>query len=259
MHQVLMNLCLNARDAMSENGTLTLGAENVTLNEADVARLEGVRPGKYVCIKVTDTGAGIPPENMNKLFQPFFSTKAPGSGTGLGLSTCQGIIKKHDGFIAVHSQIQSGTEFRVYLPAADAKPGDAAADHPAAPFAGNGEHILIVDDEEGILGMVRTVLENYGYLVSTASSGLEAVRQFRENPDAIKLVITDYSLPVMGGKAIITALRGIRPGIKVVVTSGSEEEMWESLKNSRINGFIPKPFSTEELLRIAHDVLNETA
>jgi two-component system, cell cycle sensor histidine kinase and response regulator CckA len=257
MHQVLMNLCVNARDAMPESGTLTLAGENATLSASDVVGVDGAKPGKYVCLKVIDTGTGIPPENMTKLFQPFFSTKAPGNGTGLGLSTCQGIIKKHDGFITVSSQIQSGTEFKVYLPAAAAKPAELPALLPVAPPPGKGEHILVVDDETSVLAMIRAALENYGYFVTTAVSGSEAVGRFRENPDDIQLVITDHSLPQMGGKAIIDALREIRPDIKIIVASGSEREVRETLNSSRMDGFIAKPFTTEELLRIAHGVLKK--
>src|SRR5262249_46164777 len=148
---------------------------------------------------------------------PFFSTKALGNGTGLGLSTCQGIIKKHEGFITVHSQIQSGTEFRVYLPAADSKLVEPPVVSTVVTPVGNGERILVVDDEESILVMIRAALENFGYVVSTASSGLEAVGRFRESQNTIQLVITDHNLPLMGGKAIIAALRAIRPDIKIIV------------------------------------------
>jgi PAS domain S-box-containing protein len=255
MHQVLMNLCVNARDAMPERGTLTLGAENVTLNAGEAAKIPGARPGRFVCLSVSDTGTGIPPELMTKLFQPFFTTKAPGKGTGLGLSTCLGIVKKHDGFITVHSRLESGTVFKVYLPAAEATPAEAPAAVPAAPPAGKGERIMVVDDEEGILAMTRAALENYGYAVTTAANGLEAVGCFSANPDGIRLVITDHVLPVMGGKAIIAALRKIRPDVKIIVTSGSEKEVQEALQGIQTDGFIGKPFTTEELLKIAHDVL----
>ena len=116
MHQVLMNLCVNARDAMPERGTLTLTAENASLNAEESAKIPGAKPGNYVCIIVADTGMGIPPEQLGKIFQPFYTTKAPGKGTGLGLSTCQTIIKNHNGFVLVNSKLQSGTGFKVYLP-----------------------------------------------------------------------------------------------------------------------------------------------
>jgi CheY-like chemotaxis protein len=252
-----MNLCINARDAMPDRGTLTLSAENVSLSAADAARLAGARPGDFVCISVKDTGTGIPPEQMAKLFQPFFTTKAPGKGTGLGLSTCHGIVKKHDGFIAVQSELKSGTEFRVYLPAGDVKLEEPAAALPVAPPAGNGERILVIDDEESILAMTRATLENYGYTVYTAANGLEAVGQFRENANDIQLVITDHSLPLMGGMAIMVALRKIRPDLKIIVTSGSEMEVQRALQGFKTDGFMAKPFTTEKLLKMAHDVLSK--
>jgi two-component system cell cycle sensor histidine kinase/response regulator CckA len=242
---------------MPERGTLTLSAENVPLSAAEAARLAGARPGNFVCISVRDTGTGIPPEQMAKLFQPFFTTKPPGKGTGLGLSTCHGIVKKHDGFIAVQSELKTGTEFRVYLPAGDVKSVEPAAAPPMAPPVGNGECILVIDDEESILAMTRATLENYGYTVYTAANGLEGVGRFRENSNAIQLVITDHSLPLMGGKAIIVSLRKIRPDIRIIVTSGSEMEVREALQDFKTDGFIAKPFTTEKLLKMAHDVLSK--
>ena len=257
MHQVLMNLCVNARDAMPERGTLTLAAENVTLAAGDAILPAVAKPGSYVCISVTDTGTGMTPEQMGKLFQPFFTTKAPGKGTGLGLSTCQSIVKKHDGFITVRSEVNAGTEFKVYLPAADAKLEEPSATPPSALPAGSGERILVVDDEESVLAMTRAALENYGYAVSTAVNGLEAVSRFRENPAAIQLVITDHAMPLMGGEAIIAALRKIRPDIKIILASGSDSEVEKTLKAARTNGFIAKPFTTEQLLGMVHEVLKK--
>lgn len=257
MHQVLMNLCVNARDAMPDRGTLTLAAENILLGADDAARPAGAIPGQYVCISVRDTGVGMTPEQMGKLFQPFFTTKAPGKGTGLGLSTCQSIVKKHDGFIAVQSQLNSGSEFKVYLPAAGTKTEEPSTALPTAPPVGNGERILVVDDEASILAMIRAALENYGYVVNTAASGLEAVTCMHENPGAIQLVITDHALPFVGGEAIMAALRKIRPDIKIILTSGSEKEVEETLRTAKPDGFIAKPFTTEQLLKMAHEVLKK--
>jgi PAS domain S-box-containing protein len=254
IHQVLMNLCVNARDAMPEHGTLTLAAHNVTLSAADAAQMLRARAGRFLCISVADTGTGIAPEHLAKIFQPFFTTKGPGKGTGLGLSTCLGIIKKHDGFITVHSRPNAGTEFRVYLPAAEVKPAEPPPAIPLAPPEGNGEHILVVDDEQGILAMTRAALENYGYKVSTAANGLEAISLFRENAKAIQLVITDHNLPVLGARAMITALRKIQPAVRVILTSGGENGTDEDVE-ARGNGFLAKPFSPETLLKMAHDVL----
>jgi CheY-like chemotaxis protein len=255
MHQVLMNLCVNARDAMTERGTLTLSAENISLNEREAAGIAGARPGNYLCISVADTGMGIPAEQLEKIFQPFFTTKAPGKGTGLGLSTCQNIIKNHDGFLTVQSKVKAGTEFKVYLPAAGVKAVEPVEIQKTAPPAGHGERILVVDDEESILAMTRAALENYGYTVSTAASGLEALARFREDSDAIRLVITDYAMPFMDGKAMIAALRKIRPEVRIIVASGSEDEATDILKNFKTDGFVSKPFTTEKLLTAAHGAL----
>lgn len=255
MHQVLMNLCVNARDAMPEGGTLGLSAENVDLDAAAAGRMPGARPGKFVCVSVTDTGSGITSEQMGKLFQPFFTTKAVGKGTGLGLSTCQNIIKSHEGFITVQSRVNAGSQFKVYLPAADAKAEEAAPPPAVALPAGKGERILVIDDEECILAMTRAALENFGYLVHTALSGVEAIAYFSERPDAVQLVITDHSLPLMGGQAIISALLKIRPDIKIILTSGSEKDVEETLRTARTAGFLAKPFTTEKLLRMTYQVL----
>jgi PAS domain S-box-containing protein len=255
LHQVLMNLCVNARDAMSEQGTLTMSAENVILKASEAAGISGASPGSYVCVSVADTGQGIPPEQLGKIFLPFFTTKAPGKGTGLGLSTCHSIIKNHDGFITVRSVLKSGSEFKVYLPGAGVKSIEPTnVPTPALP-AGKGERILMVDDEESILAMTRAALENYGYTISTAVSGMEAIARFHENPNAFDLVITDLAMPFMDGNVIISALRKIRPEIKIIATSGSEKEAENMLQNLPADGFISKPFTTEKLLNAIRQTL----
>ncbi len=255
IHQVLMNLCVNARDAMPDGGELTLSVQNEELTAEDAARHPEARPGNYVCIRVADTGTGIPPELMAKLFQPFFTTKAPGKGTGLGLSTCRSIIKNHNGFISVQSQPGTGTEFRVCLPCDGGGLSAPGAVKPSPIPTGDGERILVVDDEESILAITRAALENYGYTVSTAASGLEAIARFREEPGAISLVMTDHAMPFMDGHAIIALLRKIRPDIRIILTSGSEKDVEDHREKSGTDGFIPKPFTTEQLLKTIHDVL----
>jgi CheY-like chemotaxis protein len=240
---------------MSEKGTLTLTVENVRLNTEEAAKHPGARAGEFVCISVGDTGTGIPADQLGKIFKAFFTTKAPGKGTGLGLSTCQSIVKSHAGFITVHSQVGVGTEFKVYLPAADAKPQEPVADKKMELPAGNGERILVVDDEESVLAMTRAALGSYGYLISTAVSGMEAIARFREDPEAIDLVITDFAMPLMDGPAMIPVLRKIRPDIKIIVASGSEEHVEKLSKDFKIDGLVLKPFTTEGLLNIVHQSL----
>jgi signal transduction histidine kinase/CheY-like chemotaxis protein len=255
IHQVLMNLCVNARDAMSEKGTLTLKVENARFSAEEAARQPGARLGEFVCISVGDTGTGIPADQLGKIFKAFFTTKAPGKGTGLGLSTCQSIVKSHGGFITLDSRVGEGTEFKVYLPAADVAPPEQTVEAKAELPAGKGERILVVDDEGSILAMTRAALENYGYAVTTAVSGMEAVSRFRENPDTFNLVITDYAMPFMDGPAMIPVLRKIRPDVKIVVATGSEDQIKNLSHDSKIDGFVLKPFTTEGLLNIIHRVL----
>jgi CheY-like chemotaxis protein len=256
LHQILLNLCVNARDAMPEGGKLTLATENVKISPAEAALHKDIKPGNYLCFSVSDTGHGISADQLEKIFQPFFTTKAPGKGTGLGLSTCQGIAKSHNGFITLHSKINAGTEFRVHLPAANAAPPEETPVRQIPPPPGKGETILLVDDEEGILAITRAALENYGYKVLTAASGLDAVVQFAKKPAAINLVITDLDMPFMDGLTTIFSLRKIRADIKIIIASGSEKEVEVAKTRVTTEAFIAKPFTNEELLGTVHDVLN---
>jgi PAS domain S-box-containing protein len=252
LYQVLMNLCVNARDAMSEQGTLTISAENVMLKAGD---LPDAQPGNYVRITVADTGHGIAPEQLEKIFLPFFTTKAPGKGTGLGLSTCQSIIKNHGGFITVDSRPGSGSEFKVHLPVAGARAIEPANVAPTALPAGKGERIFLIDDEESILALMRTALENYGYAVSTAVHGLEAIARFRENPAAFDLIVVDVAMPFTDRHALIEALREIRPEIKIIASGSLEQEVENVSPRLSLNGFICKPFTTEKLLNTIRQTL----
>ncbi len=203
---------------------------------------------------VADTGTGIPPGQLDKIFEPFFTTKAPGKGTGLGLSTSLGIVRNHDGFITVHSEVGRGTEFKIYLPAATEKPAHLQLKRLSLP-PGNGERLLIVDDEGAFVAIMRSALENYSYKVVTASGGLEAVAQFARNPDAVDLVITDLDMPFMDGRAVIKALRKIQPGIKIIAASGTDKEVETFLKDIKPDAYIAKPFTSESLLETVYRVL----
>ncbi|HEV2436123.1 MAG TPA: PAS domain S-box protein [Verrucomicrobiae bacterium] len=254
LHQVLLNLCVNARDAMPEGGSLTLSVKNAPLRPADVVLHADAKPGNYLCVSVADTGTGIPAGQLEKIFEPFFTTKAPGKGTGLGLSTSLSIAKNHGGFITVHSEAGRGTEFKLYLPAA-AETQEETMPEPISLPPGSGECILIVDDEEAILAIMRSTLENYGYQVLTAGSGLEAIARFTQNSDAVHLIITDLAMPFMDGRAVIQALRKVRPDLKIIVASGSEKEVEDLRQQIRTDAFISKPFTNENLLNIVHQVL----
>lgn len=252
LYQVLMNLCVNARDAMPKGGTLTLFVENVTIDAAAAALVRDARPGDYICVTVADTGCGIPPEQMDKLFRPFFTTKGPGKGNGLGLSTSLSIVKNHGGFMTVASTVGAGTEFKFHLPATvDAPPASLRTALPR----GNGEGILVADDEAVVLAVSRTALENYGYKVFPATNGLEAVTYLAENRDAVDLVIADLAMPLMGGVVTATALRRIKPTVKIIVSGKSEKEVDEAKEQIHVDGCILKPITMERLVTTVHDVM----
>jgi two-component system cell cycle sensor histidine kinase/response regulator CckA len=254
LYQVLMNLCVNARDVMPEGGTLSLVTENVRVDAAMAAGHPDAKLGNYVCVSVTDTGSGISAEQMQKIFQPFFTTKPMGKGTGLGLSTSLSIIKNHGGFLTVHSDVGRGTEFKFYLPAVSENLSAVTPIEPSLP-TGNGECILVVDDEAIVLVIARTALENYGYRVLTAASGLEAITYLAEKRNTVDLVITDLLMPLMGGVATAIALRRISPDIKIIFASGSENEAENVKERIEVNGFISKPFTVEKLLAGLRKVL----
>ena len=255
LHQVLMNLCVNARDAMPAGGKLTLSAKNVRLDTAGAAKIPGAKPGNYLCVSVADTGGGISAEQLEKIFLPFFTTKEPGKGTGLGLSTSLSIAKNHGGFMTVESTVGAGTDFKLFLPAViGAVDAEAAPQKPSLP-AGNGECILVIDDEEAMLALVRTTLENYHYRVVTAASGPEAVIRLGEKTDEVGLVITDFEMPFMDGFAIINALRKIKSDLKIIVATGSKSEKAVQSRGLNADAFVHKPFSTEKLLTTVHEIL----
>ncbi|HWA87325.1 MAG TPA: ATP-binding protein, partial [Opitutus sp.] len=211
LHQVLMNLCVNARDAMPNGGTLTVGGTNVELGPRDLHLHADARCGRYTVLTVADTGRGIPPEISNRIFDPFFTTKEVGRGSGLGLSTAVGILRSHGGFITVWSESGRGTVFRCHLPAAG-QSALAALPPPATPAlapAGSGEVILVVDDEEPVREAIREILELNKYRVLLAADGREAMGRFLEQRENVRLVLTDLMMPVMNGAALVRALRAL--------------------------------------------------
>jgi PAS domain S-box-containing protein len=250
MHQVLLNMLVNARDAMPEGGTLSISAENVTLDDNYSRMHPGAKAGNYVNIMIADSGTGIPAEIRGKIFEPFFTTKEIGMGTGLGLSTTLAIVKSHKGFINLESEEGRGTTFSIYLPATGmasvAGPASAEADLPV----GNGELILIIDDEAAVRQITRATLEAYGYKVMTASDGAEGIAVFAENQKDIKAVITDMMMPVMDGKAAIVAIRKIRPDVKIIAVSGlASKEQLASPSEEEVQAFLTKPYTAENLLK----------
>lgn len=251
LHQVLMNLSVNARDAMPTGGTLTLKAENVSIDNNYAQMHPDSRPGKFVLITVGDTGCGIAPENTDRIFEPFFTTKELEKGTGLGLSTVLGIIKNHQGFINFYSELGRGTRFDVYLPAIETAEQKITSDECMAELQhGSGELILIVDDEEAIRKITRWTLEKYGYRVLTAANGEEALNLYAENQDEIAVVLTDMMMPVMDGGSTVRALLEINPQQKIIAASGLLEiHGTQTEKLEGVSLYLSKPFTAEKLLQ----------
>jgi two-component system cell cycle sensor histidine kinase/response regulator CckA len=258
LHQVLMNLCINARDAMPHGGTLTIAAETVVFDRHKAQLNLETKPRSYVLITVTDTGTGIPREIAERIFDPFFTTKERGKGTGLGLSTVQGIVKSHQGFISVNSEMGRGTRFMVYLPAiASAQTALVAAPASHLP-AGRGEAILVVDDEESVRQITGMTLETSGYRVLVASDGAEAVETYISHKDEIEAVLIDMMMPSMDGSATIRALMEINPQVKIIATSGlAESDRTVKATQLGAQAFLAKPFSTESLLVTLDELISK--
>lgn len=256
MHQVMMNLCVNARDAMPEGGSISIKAENVFLDE-NYARMHlEAKAGRFVVITVTDTGPGMTAEVQSRIFEPFFTTKEMTKGTGLGLSTALTIVKSHGGFINVYSELHKGSQFSVYLPALET-PGtiDSAAAQTDFPL-GNGELILVVDDEESIREITRGTLETFGYNVLTASDGTEALALYADKKNEIAAVLTDMVMPFMDGPATIRALQRMNPNVRIIAASGLGTGLHAG--EGTLEGvavFLNKPYTAEKLLKTLADVL----
>ncbi|MBW4490552.1 MAG: response regulator [Trichocoleus desertorum ATA4-8-CV12] len=257
LHQALLNLCINARDAMADGGTLKITASNIWLDEKYAQLNIDAKVGPYVRVTVTDTGTGIPASIIDRVFEPFFTTKEVGQGTGLGLSTVVGIVKGHGGFVQVQSQMGQGTEFRLYLPIAqtyDLKPNATEYD---GLKAGHGEVVLVVDDEEAICEVTKTSLEYYGYKVLTAKDGVEAIALYVRHQSEINVVLVDMMMPSMDGPTTIRTLQKINPQVKIIGVSGliSHCPMTEFVNSSNVKSFLPKPYTSEELLQNLRVVL----
>ncbi len=250
MHQVIMNLCVNARDAMPQGGRLAVEAENIRLTEARPPSHPEAKPGSYVMLTVADTGTGISAENIPRIFDPYFTTKGSGKGTGLGLSTVAGIVKSHGGFISVSSEPGRGTAFKVLLPATSDTEA-AGRNRSLAPIPlGHEELVLVVDDEAPILQMTRDVLVKHRYRVLTAGSGEEAIKFMITHSDSVALVLTDIMMPGIGGVALVRSLRIINPDIRIVAMSGLERvDNWDDFTALGITEILSKPCSDKTLIQ----------
>ncbi|HEV2393437.1 MAG TPA: PAS domain-containing protein [Verrucomicrobiae bacterium] len=256
LHQALLNLCVNARDAMPKGGQLTLAADNVKLGPEDTTEIPGSRPGPFVMLLVSDTGTGIPSESLPKIFDAFFTTKAPGKGTGLGLSTIARIVRNHEGFISVKSEVGTGTTFEIYLPRAEpvAASREATLPESSTMKSGHGELIVFIDDDRSVREMVAPTLTEQGYRVLTAANGAEGLALLARREREVRLVLTDVAMPVMDGLELVEKLHSRLPDLPVVLMSGTFDSSKDRLPAGAAR-FLTKPFRLEQLLNVVADSL----
>ncbi|MGA3171198.1 MAG: PAS domain S-box protein [Chthoniobacteraceae bacterium] len=257
VHQILLNLCINARDAMPDGGTLTITAENLDVNECDAAMHPDAKAGRYVATSVADTGTGISAKIIDKIFDPFFTTKEVGKGTGLGLSTVIGIAKSHGGFVKVYSEPGKGSTFKVYLPAS---PGEYVESHvkdrPLLPV-GNGELVLLADDEPAVRKVTETMLRRNGYNVLVATDGIEALSIYAQRMHEIRIVLTDVMMPLLDGTKLTRALKRMNKDVDIIAATGQADEARQSeLKQLGIKSILLKPYRTDKLLGALHEIIN---
>ncbi|MBW7896877.1 MAG: PAS domain S-box protein [Opitutaceae bacterium] len=260
LNQVLLNLSVNARDAMPSGGLLSIRASNIELDQQYAVMNRGVPAGRYVVLEVSDTGSGIPPEILDRIFDPFFTTKEVGKGTGLGLSTLQGIVRSHGGFVNVYSEVGRGSTFKIYLPVHETGEADPASEPDGGKLPrGQGELILVVDDETTILSVTAQTLEAFGYRALTAEDGAQAIGLFAQRRDEIAVVLTDMMMPVMDGPALVAALRRINPRVHIIAASGLNANGNVARASAAgVTHFLAKPYSADALLRLLAHVLRGT-
>ena len=260
LEQVMMNLGVNARDAMPDGGRLVFETENLTLDEEYCETHLGARPGRYVLLSISDTGHGMNRETLEHIFEPFFTTKEVGKGTGLGLAMVYGIIKSHGGYIMCYSEPGEGTTFKIYLPVRE---GDQPAPETetksvAAMPEGGSETILLVDDEGILRDIGKTILEQFGYTVLLAPDGETALEVYRENLEDISLVILDLIMPGMGGKRCLEEILKQDPQAKVVIASGySINGRPKEALDRGARAFVKKPYEVTQMLREVRKVLDQ--
>jgi hypothetical protein len=262
LHQVLLNLAVNARDAMPKGGQLKITASNVTIDAQFAATSQEATPGAYVLIEVSDTGCGISAEVRERIFEPFFTTKDVGKGTGLGLSTVHTVVKNHGGFLSLDSEVGEGSTFKAYLPAdLLLRPGDSSASPAQRELPrGHDELVLVIDDEYSILEITQQTLEAFGYRVITARNGAEAVSLYAKQARGIALVITDMMMPIMDGVATIHVLGCINPSVRIIAASGLELATNMAKANSAgVHDFLQKPYTAETLVRRVREVIDRPA
>jgi signal transduction histidine kinase len=257
LEQVIMNLVVNARDAMPNGGKLTIETATLHLGESFTAKQLGVQPGLHVAVSITDTGAGMDEDTLSHLFEPFFTTKEPGRGTGLGLATAYGIVRQSGGAIAMLSELGKGTTARIYLPVADLKPDAAAAERIAPPTALTGsETILLVEDETRVRTLLAGLLSARGYHVLEAARGEQAIRLAQTHQGPVDLALVDVVMPEISGPDLIRQIQPLRPGMRVLYISGHTEEAIASHGLPESGAFLRKPFLPDALASKVRQVLD---
>jgi CheY-like chemotaxis protein len=260
VEQVLMNLAVNARDAMPDGGTLTIATSNLELDEAYVSQHAGVKSGPHVMLSVTDTGCGMDAKTRARLFEPFFTTKEVGKGTGLGLATVYGIVKQSGGSIWVRSDPGNGTTFSVYLPRELSLKDTSSRLAQIMPPVPGTENILVVEDEEGVRDLTKRILESAGYAVLTATNGNEALAICEQNPQTLRLMLTDVIMPQMSGKQLADRAVQLCPRLRVLFMSGYTDDaiVHQGILDDGTH-FIGKPFAAADLTRMVRKVLDDTS
>ena len=248
LNQVLINLCINARDAMNQGGILTLSAKNLVIDQTNLRTYPEAHAGPYIVVTATDTGVGIPAENLDRIFEPFFTTKPEGHGSGLGLSILAGIVRSHGGFVTASSRINRGSQFRIFLPAV--KTVVVSREEELLLPRGNAQLVLLVDDEATVLESTQLLLENFGYRVMTAKDGVQALSLYRRHQDEISVILLDMMMPAMDGDTAILGLTAINPQVNIIATSGLSQNLSDAESHQQVCDFLPKPYTVAKLLTV---------
>jgi PAS domain S-box-containing protein len=258
VQQAILNLCLNARDAMPNGGIIVVTCSGVMIDSEQAKNITEDHPGSYVMISVADSGSGIPPTILSKIFEPFFTTKEQGKGTGLGLSVVYGVVKSHNGYINVNSELNSGTIFTIYLPRiTESKRGVDIKEKPEIVVGGN-EKILIIEDEISVGEIGADILQELGYAVTVVHNGREAIEYISADGNGIDLVILDMNMPRMGGRATFDQIKSTFPVMKILVCSGYSATMIDDGKFAQaIDGFIQKPYELDEFAFKIRSILDQ--
>jgi CheY-like chemotaxis protein len=257
IQQIVMNITVNARDAMLQGGKLTIETANVAFDEDYVRGHPAGTPGPHVMLAISDNGAGMDAETQARIFEPFFTTKGMGKGTGLGLSTVYGIVKQSNGFIGVSSEPGKGTTFKIYFPQVEGEIAKVTAESRPEPGSRGLETVLVVEDEESVRALASRILRERGYSVLEAADGMEALRSASEFAGEIHLVLTDVIMPQMGGRELVSQIEAARPGIKALYVSGYTDDsiVHQGILDSNVT-FLQKPFTVESLARKVREVID---